>query len=122
MRGQAGALPHQTNKHSGMHQHRLLTGVVLRAPISNLKTTPAPNKNGSYAIKVRRGGDSYLSGTESAILNRESGDSESCDSNRAIPRSLEAFVGRDSDGDSESIFRDSTLLRGEENLTNDTPP
>ena len=26
------------------------------------------------------------SGTESAILNRESGDSESCDSNRAIPR------------------------------------
>ena len=26
-----------------------------------------------------------LSGTESAILNRESGDSESCDSNRAIP-------------------------------------
>ena len=28
-----------------------------------------------------------LSGTESAILNRESGDSESCDSNRAIPRS-----------------------------------
>ena len=30
----------------------------------------------------------HLSGTESAILNRESGDSESCDSNRAIPRSL----------------------------------
>ena len=29
-----------------------------------------------------------LSGTESAIQNRESGDSESCDSNRAIPRSL----------------------------------
>ena len=29
-----------------------------------------------------------LSGTESAILNRESGDSESCDSNRAIPRLL----------------------------------
>ena len=29
-----------------------------------------------------------LSGTESAILNRESGDSESCDSNRAIPMSL----------------------------------
>ena len=29
-----------------------------------------------------------LSGTESAILNRESSDSESCDSNRAIPRSL----------------------------------
>ena len=27
------------------------------------------------------------SGTESAILNRESGDSESRDSNRAIPRS-----------------------------------
>ena len=26
-----------------------------------------------------------LSGTESAILNRESGDSESCDWNRAIP-------------------------------------
>ena len=25
---------------------------------------------------------------KSAILNRESGDSESCDSNRAIPRSL----------------------------------
>ena len=29
-----------------------------------------------------------LSGTESVILNRVSGDSESCDSNRAIPRSL----------------------------------
>ena len=28
-----------------------------------------------------------LSGTESAILNRESGDSESCDSNCAIPGS-----------------------------------
>ena len=28
-----------------------------------------------------------LSGTESAILNRESDDSDSCDSNRAIPRS-----------------------------------
>ena len=28
-----------------------------------------------------------LGRTESAILNRESGDSESCDSNRAIPRS-----------------------------------
>ena len=28
---------------------------------------------------------SVLSGTESAILNRESSDSESCDSNRAIP-------------------------------------
>ena len=28
-----------------------------------------------------------LSGTESAILNRESGDSESCDSNHAMPRS-----------------------------------
>ena len=28
-----------------------------------------------------------LSGTESAILNRESGDSGSCDSKRAIPRS-----------------------------------
>ena len=31
---------------------------------------------------------SPISGTESAILNRESVDSESCDSNRAIPRSL----------------------------------
>ena len=30
----------------------------------------------------------YLSGTESAILNRESGDSESCGSNHAIPESL----------------------------------
>ena len=30
----------------------------------------------------------YLSGTESAILNRESSDSESCDLNRVIPRSL----------------------------------
>ena len=30
----------------------------------------------------------YLSDTESAILNQESGDSESCDSNGAIPRSL----------------------------------
>ena len=29
-----------------------------------------------------------LSGTELAILNRELSDSESCDSNRAIPRSL----------------------------------
>ena len=29
-----------------------------------------------------------LSGTESAILNRESSDSDSCDSNRAIPRPL----------------------------------
>ena len=29
-----------------------------------------------------------LSGTESAILNRESSDSEKCDSNRVIPRSL----------------------------------
>ena len=52
-----------------------------------------------------------LSGTESAILNRESSDSESCDSNRAIPRSLSALTGCDSDGDSESIFRNSTLLR-----------
>ena len=52
-----------------------------------------------------------LSGTESAILNRESSDSESCDSNRAIPRLLSALVGCDTDGDSESIFRDSTLLR-----------
>ena len=32
--------------------------------------------------------DANLSGTESAILNRESGGSEWCDSNRAIPRSL----------------------------------
>ena len=54
---------------------------------------------------------SHLSGTESAILNRESGDSESCDPNRAIPRSLQALIGCDSDGDSESIFRDSILLR-----------
>ena len=29
-----------------------------------------------------------LSGTESVILSQESSDSESCDSNRAIPRSL----------------------------------
>ena len=48
-----------------------------------------------------------LSGTESAILNRESSDSESCDSNRAMPRSLETLTGCDS----ESVFRDSTLLR-----------
>ena len=33
-----------------------------------------------------------LSGTESAILNRESSDSNSCDSNRAIPRSLQALI------------------------------
>ena len=46
---------------------------------------------------------------ESAIPNRDSGDSESCDSNRAIPRSLEALIGCDSDGDSESTFRDSTF-------------
>ena len=52
-----------------------------------------------------------LSGTESAILNRESGDSESCDSNRAIPRSLQALKGCDSDGDSESSFCDSGVLR-----------
>ena len=37
------------------------------------------------------------------ILNRESSDSESCDSSRAIPRSLQALIGCDSDGDSESI-------------------
>ena len=43
-----------------------------------------------------------LSGAESAILNRESSDSESCDSNRAIPRSLTvASIGCGSDGDSE---------------------
>ena len=115
-----------------------------------------------------------LGNTVSAILNRESGDSESCDSNRAIPRLLSliflsllcwnslifsfprnslffqrfpllsqgfrgslritnpcffgsfpcrfqkkarkgnqgwALIRYDSDGDSESIFRDSTLLR-----------
>ena len=51
-----------------------------------------------------------LSGSESAILNRESSDSESRDSSRAIPR-LRARIGCDLDGDSESIFRDSTLLR-----------
>ena len=51
-----------------------------------------------------------VSGIESAIPNRESSDSESCDSNRAIPRSLSALIGCDSDGDSESTFRDSTLL------------
>ena len=45
--------------------------------------------------------------TESAFLNQESSDSESC----AIPRSRYTFLGCDSDGDSESIFRDSTLLR-----------
>ena len=33
------------------------------------------------------------------------------DTNRAIPRSLEAWVGCDSDGDSESIFRNSTFYR-----------
>ena len=49
-----------------------------------------------------------LVGTESAILNRESSDSESCDLNRAMPRSLKALIGCDSDGDCESIFRDST--------------
>ena len=53
-----------------------------------------------------------LSGTESAILSRESSDSEStCDSNRPIPRSVSALIGCDSDGDSESIFHDSTSLR-----------
>ena len=52
-----------------------------------------------------------LSGTELVILNRESGDSESYDSNRAIPRSLSALIGCNSDGDSESVFFDSTLLR-----------
>ena len=40
-------------------------------------------------------GFGQLSGTESAILNRESSDSESCNSNRAIPRSLEALIGCD---------------------------
>ena len=49
-----------------------------------------------------------LSGTDSAILNRESSDSESCDSNRAIPRLLQALIGCNLDGDSESIFRGST--------------
>ena len=52
-----------------------------------------------------------LSGTESAILNRESSDSESCDSNRATPRSLSRLIGCDSGGDSESIFSYSTSLR-----------
>ena len=52
-----------------------------------------------------------LSGTESAILNRESSDSESCGSNRAIPRSRRnILMGCDSDGDSKSTFRDYTLL------------
>ena len=37
-----------------------------------------------------------LSGTELTILSRESGDSESCDSNCAIPRSLKALIGCDS--------------------------
>ena len=45
----------------------------------------------------------------------ESSDSESCDLNRAIPRSLYALIGCDTgcdtDGDSESIFSDSVLLR-----------
>ena len=48
-----------------------------------------------------------LSGTESAILNRDSSDSESCDSRVA----LSINIGCDSDGDSESIFRDSIVLR-----------
>ena len=39
---------------------------------------------GSHALLSVR--SSELSGTESAILNRELGDSESCDSNRAIAR------------------------------------
>ena len=52
-----------------------------------------------------------LSGTESSILNRESSESESCDPNHAMPWFLEALIRCDSDGDSESIFRDSTLLR-----------
>ena len=51
----------------------------------------------------------HLSGTESAILNRESGDSESCDSNRAsLKVALNIDRRCDSDGDSESIFRSST--------------
>ena len=48
--------------------------------------------------------DWFLSGIESAILNREPRNSESCDSNRAIPRALEALIGCDSDGDSEAIL------------------
>ena len=45
-----------------------------------------------------------LRGAESAILNRESSDSESCDSSHAIPRSLLALIGCNSDGDSEIDF------------------
>ena len=43
-------------------------------------------ESGPVVNLVRKG--PLLSSTESAILNRESGDSEPCDSNRAIPRSL----------------------------------
>ena len=46
-----------------------------------------------------------LSGTE--LGNSESGDSESCDSKVA----LSIKIGCDSDGDTESMFRDSTLRR-----------
>ena len=53
---------------------------------------------------------SPISGTESASLNQEWSDSESCNSNRVIPRSLSALIGCDSDCDSESIVRDSILL------------
>ena len=42
---------------------------------------------GFLRVKLQKQLVHSLSGTESAILNRESGDSESCDSNRAIPRS-----------------------------------
>ena len=44
---------------------------------------------GSEGFVFCRGGagDRNLSGIESVILSRESGDSESCDSNCVIPRS-----------------------------------
>ena len=77
-----------------------------RGPENSYSDTPSC-KNGrgrAWGRPLVKGCESF-SGTESAILNRESGDSESCDSNRAIPRSLR--LG----GDSESIFCDSTLLR-----------
>ena len=46
-----------------------------------------------------------LGGTESAILNRES-----CDSNRAIPRSQLSIDRMRFGGDSESIFCDSIAI------------
>ena len=53
----------------------------------------------------------WLSGTESAFRIENRAIQNRCDSNRAIPRSLSALIACDSDGNSESIFRDSTAIR-----------